>query len=99
MDSPWTSPSFSVDGLSPRRAEGEDSEAGGGAETEIARDGEVKSKLPVGHVDMEVRQRRLQRFYSLPTATTPQGLEAIGEKEEEGEGETGSTSDSEENQL
>ena len=47
-----------------------------GARFAIGEEDEVKSKLTVdesvttaGHADMEVRQRRLQRFYSLPATS------------------------------
>ena len=42
----------------------------------------AESTAEEGHVDVEVRQRRLQRFYSLPVSTGQNSvLETIREKE------------------
>lgn len=34
---------------------------------------------PHGHVDMEIRQRRLQRFYSLPTSSLNASVKTVDE--------------------
>lgn len=75
---------------------------GSGAHFTIGGEEEVKSKLTVdesvtsaGHADMEVRQRRLQRFYSLPatsgaTAAQMKQLKAVHEDQLESGDQSGS---------
>lgn len=75
---------------------------GSGARFTIGGEEEVKSKLTVdesvtsaGHADMEVRQRRLQRFYSLPatsgaTAAQMKQLKAVHEDQLESGDQSGS---------
>lgn len=75
---------------------------GSGAHFTIGGEEEVKSKLTVdesvtsaGHADMEVRQRRLQRFYSLPatsgaTAAQMTQLKAVHEDQLESGDQSGS---------
>lgn len=86
----------------PQADSSEETDGSGARFTIGGEEEEVKSKLTVdesvtcaGHADMEVRQRRLQRFYSLPattgaTAAQMKQLKAVHEDQLESGDQSGS---------